>query len=975
MSTSADNASAQDTAPAWCSVYNMNATYALLYNTLSVRGAPYLPAQMSESAWRLVYGEPSVRNRSLCWADANKRPFSYAARRLTESARAAAEQVRQRISALRSSVDIEGGARERMLAKETLVLNRITAPSPERYVRPPRDTHAQLDNTSFEMQVNDMHLCGLHALHNVAGRVLLSPPDLMSAIELLRPLDTRFASLEELSLAALREGIFLLPVKLTSASDLNSLDFAEREPRNKFFAELLEEARGMILFQRSALGGADHYVSLVHVPESEDPDDEWVVYSFDRVVARGPTAADAIDAHICATLSGTLGGAPASTIGSTKRRETRRAELEASVASRGERLSFVGLLPMSLMPLVDDALQNRRFAELSERERERVYILRTFMRRSLSEMRVSGANGADFTLPPPVSPVNFDATCQFFACNASHDDDELHFDGLDRTNVASFVTTRFSVDEAMNAGANQLAKQLLEQRDCSGGARWSPEAREEVRLTLRHMRSHLRTLPALALLFGMRGNQRKFARLLSNRRWFRYFVVQCAVTSLAAALERPGSPVPERELSLLCFVAFINLQATGVKLLSTPYILRLYAALADRDERDNILPLGSAPANIVETLQSGDVSPRSPLAALLFNCVYDSALWLLQAIERARLPHLPFNGALAHLFALDPKARAAVASDDNASPAYDSLASFVILLRSTLFCMPFEGNDFALVKLCAPQQSVSERAPDHLGVHYNESACRFLAESAALLEPETALDFIDSLAFDAAYADAKDWRHVEATASIIALRSLDDERKPRFAERLAQCGFVEVYEQVFGALTTCPDSRETLVGNLDRLPLPSVHGQWMATRPRVDPSVQLATRPIATLPTRQESALEVARFAPAEAMSVSARQPRHRGPMHAMLSKRMRDQVKPMPVVTWDEPKLDYDDSEASWTECDEFLEEFGAYSKRQARSDTASEASVSEDTPAAFNRLSLVSRVPSAVNSSITLDDDDDDE
>lgn len=379
-----------------------------------------------------------------------------------------------------------------------------------------------------------------------------------------------------------------------------------------------------------------------------------------------------------------------------------------------------------------------------------------------------------------------------------------------------------------------------------------------------------------------------------------------------------------------------------------------------------MLPLSSAPNNVRQIVDTSDVSPRSPMAALLFNCGYDSALWLLRAIERARLPQMPFSGPLVEHFELDDSARALVAPVDNASMEYDSLATFVALLRSTLFCMPFEGNDFALVQRCGPQQRITERVPDYLGEHYNDSARRFLEQVESLMSRDQALMLIDTLSFDMVYADCDDWRHAETTASIIALRSLDDDSKPRFAERLSQCGIAEVYQQVFGALTTCPDERATITTNLARLPLPSTPGRWMTTRPTVDPRVQLATRPISALPTRQESAREIARAASSSSSAVATGRQTPRGrPTHALFYNKRAREALPLPTPTVEpstpssEPKLDYEESEASVTECEE-LEQLGAYSKRLARSDT-SEASFSEDTPSAFNRLSLMSRASSS--------------
>jgi len=864
-----------DAAPDWAEPYSMAKAYTLLYNTLAVRNSPYLPAQMDEAVWRLVYGVAAARPRHLCWAAARannreSRAFAYAERRTTARRRAHEAELRTRIATLRDSADLGSAVRSRMVERARDELRRLEQPVGERFPRPPRTEHRELGGRSFEVQHHDAYLCGMHSLNNVANRVLLSPPDLLHAVELLRPLEPRFASYEELALAALREGIFLVPVKLTEPADLNPLDCAEPAPRTKFFLELLEEAGGMIVFQPSAPPALGHFVSLVHAPHAADINDEWAVYSTDAVVARGACAADALDRYIVDAMFGSRAARAARGANRESRRES--AATAAGVGAPPE-LQFVGLLPLSLGALVDDATQVRPLAELDERARERVFVLRTLLRRSLSEMRLESAG--DLTLPPPVAPGAFDTMCQFFAANRAHADDELHFDGLDVANVASFVTTRVTVDANINKAMNALAHRVLLELDSA--APWAAaEARADALATLVELRSYLRSLPALGLLFSMRESFGKFSRMLSNRRWFRYLVLQLALTAAIETL-RVGRAdvVPRRVFVLLCFVGFTNLQSAGVKLAAAPALVRLYARLGDGTDgaaRAALLPLDDAPANIAELARSAPATQRGTLVSLLVNCSYDASLWLLRAIERARMPALPCNAGLAPLFALDdaaarrrvadqlPGGRPLAARDDS-SIAYDQLSGFVTLLRMTLFAMPFECNDHALVERYAPPVRAARAVTPELGAHYHDAACRFVREATAAghVDAERARRVVDALAFDARFADA-DWPETAGAAHSSA-RSLDDERRPRYAERLAQFGIDEAYRQTFGAFRLSADRRAPITDNAERVPLPRTAGSWIATRPRIQAGSLLATAPLSALPTLAQAERESTRFA------------------------------------------------------------------------------------------------------------------
>ena len=839
----------------------MNSTYALLYSTLVVCNAPYLPSQMEPELWRLVYGTAAARDRSMSWAyasgdNAEARAFCYTPQNKTREILQQEKTAKARIALLRASTDICGDDRKREVERERYMLDALRRQPNERFQRPPRVTLPEYRGRSFEVQEHDAYLCGMHALNNVANSVLLTPPDLLQAIELCRPLDSRYASWEEMCLAGLREGVFLLPLRLSDVSDLNPLDETEALPARKFCLELIKRAGGLVVFEPSESVATGHYVSLIYTrgaeyeagteqDEEDDQDRDWCVFSMDEVVSNGRTAADALDNYFFETMSLGIDKHVVTAAKAETQREKRRGMLRDGTAC-WDPLHFVGLLPISLDLLLQDATHGPRL-DKSKADIEWLHILRTVVRRALSEMRVEKTrDGRDVNMPRPVSPGNFDVMCDFVVANSvDHDaedsdvDEKTRFDGLDTINAASVMFVRYNVDEEINRAVDELASLILRsssENDVLG----------ETRLLLVQLRSSLLTLPALGLFFAPKDNFDKMTRLVSNRRWLRYLAVVLGCTWLVERIDETAS-LPLQQLALFCFTGYCSQQTGGVKLASWPGIRDLFLSLATR--RRELLPLDSVPRNVAQVALEAEVGVRTPLASLLLRSSYDLVLWFLNACAPLPINLKPFkivDGSLV----------------DDKSQMFDEQAHFIVLLRRSLFNLPFENNDHAQIDNWMPPQPADTITMPAIVDHFIVAACALVAGNL-----RDCASYIDVLGFDSRFAPRVGEERVDylartaPLANDLSVHVLEDNKKPRFVERMMQEGVSSFYARTFGALNIRADDRLPITDNLDRLPLPKVPGQWMSTRPYIRKSARLCMAPLHHLPLLQQSIRESTRFA------------------------------------------------------------------------------------------------------------------
>lgn len=845
-----------DTQPEWADPAEMNATYALLYNTLEFNARPFLPIQMDESIWRLVYAPPA-RDRRRCWRELGS--LSYKPQRRVEGTR--------------------------------------SQPRTDALAVPRRNVHRPTGR-SFEMQQDDGYLCGMHSMNNVANAVLLTPPDHQSAIEAVRPLVSRLASIEELTLAALREGVFFVPLKLVAASDLNPLDPAERFPADKMCLRMVERARGMVVYQPSPQPGGDgHFVSLVYTEpppssssssaSSDNDDYRWLVYSTGAVVSYGATAAAALDRYMLRVLGSGV-SAP------EKSREERRRMLQQENISPQR---FIGLLPVSLRQLREDALVRLDLSNGSTSSQSAIdedtlldiIMQRTLLRRALSETRVT--NGSDITLPEPVSPNAIDDLNWFLTQNMYADDatDELrtHFDGREFVNVGSFYMHRHMLDVELNMLVEKLLVRLLAELEAGWSAepiamrsrgRTAPlDVRQryaKMRTSLAKMRGRIRDADGCLGLLLMHIDDSepasfdKALRVLSNRRWLRYLALTVAASALIAELDRvmesgeyPLRDEARKVLVLFATTAYSTMQGSGIKLSSTPSFTALYRAMQQRG-RDELLPLASLPDRIDRVVRTSPLTTQSPFAKLYTEGNYEWFLWLLYAVRDAELPGADTLPDFSRLEITKPAPpNAANVLYDNQGGQYDQLADFAILLRRTLFRAPEPRADFDTLARTYAEQAVNRETSLALAQLFKRNGADFvrvaLERGYLTSAPEAAL-WINFLAFDARFAspDQQVWL---AAKNDVAAHDLNDALGPRFLERAAQAGFANLRRRVAGILHFQPDRRAPITNNTTRLPLPRVPGAWYTTRPRTGKETQLCVEPLARLPLDRAAAARVVR--------------------------------------------------------------------------------------------------------------------
>lgn len=831
----------------WAEPTEMNATYALLYNTLEVNSRLFLPIQMHESIWRLVYAPPP-RDRKRCWRELGL--IAYKPQRQIEGVR--------------------------------------TQPRSESLAVPRRNVHKPTGR-SFEIQQDEAYLCGMHSLNNVANAVLFTPPDHQAAIEAVRPLVSRLASIEELALAALREGVFLVPIKLVAASDLNPLDPAEKFPSDKMCLRMVEKARGMVIYQPAPRGGDGHFVSLVYTEQQqqvageENEDNRWLVYSTGAVVASGATAAAALDRYMLRVLGSGLSP-------NEKTREERRRLLqEANISPQ----RFIGLLPISLKLLREDAvlvIDAAAKAPLDEDDLLDLIMQRTLLRRALSETRIT--NVSDITLPEPVSPNAIDDLNWFLSVNTYIDEasDELrtHFDGLEFVNVGSFYLHRHLIDAEINTLSDKLLIGLLVEieSDWSTGTELLRGRRglvpveverryKKIRKSLAQVRARIRDGESgLGLLLMHIDDSEpesfdKAIRMLSNRRWLRYLALTVAASALIEELDRamangvyPLREEARRVLVLFATTAYASMQGSGIKLSSTPSFTALYRAIQITG-RDELLPIDSLPVRIANVVRTSPLTTQSPFAKLYTEGNYEWFLWLLYAVRDANMPGAENMPDFTRLEITKPAPQnPANIGYDNQGGQYDQLADFVILLRRTLFRVPEPKADFAVLERNYGEQMITQPTRLPLANLFRRNGTDFIRIALAqrfLASSDEAMAWINFLAFDARFAsaDQQEWLRAKNDTGTHDLN--DDARGPRFVERAAQAGFDNLRRRVAGVLHFGPDNREPITNNLTRLPPPRQMGLWYTTRPRSTKETELCVEPLSRLPLDRAATARVVR--------------------------------------------------------------------------------------------------------------------
>lgn len=889
---------------AWNDARTMLHGFSYLYNTIDSLGV-----QMDRGLWLKIYAETPFRDRHLNWASLDD------ARRMQFIARNQGVQHEQ--SDEDEDVDDKRKFQSDDFFEDTTILiskasgvkRRYRQSSLPCYARnngffdPPATTYDSTLRRSFVVQ-NDGFLCSLHSFNNVMNRIAFAPPDTLGVIDMLRPLGNCYAQLEEVILAALREGIFLLQVRLTEASDLIPLHDTSEFPRMKMCLTLLKRAGGMLVYRPSAAG---HFVSLVYSDDSRlvPGTPRWAIFDSRIVVARGQTAATTLENFIFRS----------NIIGISNQKSILREQAKRAANQRSDYDSqYIGLLPISLETLLELQQQQQQPEEESDvgddyitRDLE-LRVVRSLLRRSLSETRVikTGLNAVqaanqqtfEINVPAPLRASSLDSL--------TRDVDRNNLTGLEQTNPASLFAFRYAIDLSLNDNFETISRAILQYYTNTRTKFW----RRQLTDAIKNVRGTLASDGIGLFFLSARKREdelRQFIHMHSNRRWFRYFVLLIVCDTLDNYIgTKPEIPkpanVPESKnprnnpdndqwylpeipteimklIVLLCLVGFTDFSSVGSPHERTPKTIELFEFLYPR--RDDLLPRMYIPGYIAEIVHG----PSSDANHILFNKYfifnrYEKTLWLLEFAAKIRLPNreqtlgLPmFPLPSIEPFRLKESSKIRVAQErrgttdfdpdeflatnyDNSSYQYDEAADFVFLLRSTLFRLPLADQDSVTFANILESVSFNQNTSLVLAEHMHNVAEDFVALAVTAIDEENdstpfqdindtddAKRWIDIVAFDRMFAGSL-WQQ-QATNRHTHLVSVS---KPRIFERTLQIGFNEIHRRVFGYRTSVVDDRPVITNNPTRIASTDAEGRpfqrWDDVRPLIGARQQLEIRRI-----------------------------------------------------------------------------------------------------------------------------------
>lgn len=415
--------------------------------------------------------------------------------------------------------------------------------------------------------------------------------------------------------------------------------------------------------------------------------------------------------------------------------------------------------------------------------------------------------------------------------------------------------------------------------------------------------------------------RRKFFTIHSNRRWFRYFVLflVCSAVDdyIGTKPEIPKPPgVSERDnprnnpdndrwyvetipariielLFVLCFVGFTNLTSCGEPFAKTPHISELADLLFNaRDAlltpRDNVPSFLRALMTHADTEIAGEEpltrvarinGLRQQFAHYLVFTRYDKTLWLLESAVACRLPNFALPSIEPFRLTDDARVRAADAFEgsahfdratfmqkttDDGSPAYDHMAEFCTLLRTTLFQLPFGTHDYASALHNLISLRRDDVVPYEMAQHMHNAALKFVQLSQrpviddndddddmnvrlpfpVIASEHDARDWIDIVAFDRRFTTSL-W---DKFANVLNARETNNVRKPRLFERALELGFDRIQRRVFGVHTVVPDNRAPIYSNPTRIPTTNAQNEmitrWTDARPYQTAQAQLSVAPL-----------------------------------------------------------------------------------------------------------------------------------
>lgn len=465
----------------------------------------------------------------------------------------------------------------------------------------PPPTRARERGRDFETQ-DDGYLCGMHALNNVAGGVLLDPPALLSAIGTLRKDDdfeasrsiTLYAQRDELFLAALREGVVLAPLSLTAIEDISSLrGDRSKFPRDKCFERLLRDTGGLLVLAPGDRGAGGHWVPLVPAP-----DGRWLIYSFDQVIVAEATIGGALRRYL--DMRGGVSAAGA------------RDALSILQLAGAE---YVAMVPLHTTCNDDDAAAERDMPALQRASR---VVARHWARSVLANARLVGGRDVEFATPIE-TPLAL-----HHVCNALLAGRELGNSRFRR------LVTEFTLDVTLNSAANALAG-LLADAGTNRLLAADQIDQQELRIALQRLRSDLRSVDGAGLMLGSEQSGG-----IESAAWLRYAALMLAARTIERQLDANEVERAVRCARLVAVVAFRNLVADGDTAVRYKNLEPFWIGLRSTRRRATLLP-PPAPAGPefprAQKVVGSMLQKEDFVDAQLFAISGDAAmaLWLLHA--------------------------------------------------------------------------------------------------------------------------------------------------------------------------------------------------------------------------------------------------------------------------------------------------------------------------------------------------------
>lgn len=442
-------------------------------------------------------------------------------------------------------------------------------------------------NRFFTVQ-SDGYLCGTHSLNTLARCIVLNPAATFETMLTMRTIENvdnpqcLYALREEITIAALREGVVLGSVVLSDDTCLQALCGRDAEmphAENKSLENTVQAAGGMMVLFSSGQGMGGHYITIVPLGR-----ESWAVYDTDSVV------------DTCTSLGAAL-------------------ELAFVLKRTDHNKEVVGLVPLDrTVDLFTEywyysTLQNTSVSLVEGRVQVNSPVHTPFALHGAS-IRVQSVLG-DSTLALP------------------------------DVNVFTYATAQNKFETEINEKVEEIASHLATRRSghIYSQLNWSVDATlemqkrlDEVPLLLTQLSSLLRSW--IGLLFVSK-------RILADRDWLRYVTIHYVARALRDVMRKgPVLPKHYRLAAAITVVSFVWHKFEGLPraVLDEKYVnVCGLVVLAKKLLTFNEVFGSIGTTSVFEQRANMDMARERSRIGYLARNVYDRSLWLLYSAYRAEV--------------------------------------------------------------------------------------------------------------------------------------------------------------------------------------------------------------------------------------------------------------------------------------------------------------------------------------------------